>query len=163
MGKTKSRSVYVSCPGTCFMIPAEVKTPQISLREKSSSFALMSNQARASSSSASGPDSLDTALSMLVLHSGSLYREDMDLSERRGGQTSQEKLSRRNTGYFFCNYCIKISFLTQFQSNVNVMMTNIISAAASQNLTKAVRSVVFVTGTSLVATNLYYVLCTCDN
>lgn len=72
------------CVCTCFMIPAEVKTPQISVREKSSSFALSLNHARASSSSTPDPDSLVTALSMLVLHSGSLYKEDMDLSERRG-------------------------------------------------------------------------------
>lgn len=63
------------------MIPAEVKTPQISVREKCSSFALLSNQVRACSSITLGPDSLDTALSMLELHSGSLYSVDMDLKE----------------------------------------------------------------------------------
>lgn len=71
-------------PGTCFMIPAEVKIPQISEREKFSSFALSLNQARACSRSTPGPDSLETAVSMLELHCGSLYREDMALSEETG-------------------------------------------------------------------------------
>lgn len=71
------------CSGTCFIIPAEVKTPQMSEREKYSSFVLSFNQARACSSSTPGSESLVTALSMLVLHCGSLYTEDMALLGKR--------------------------------------------------------------------------------
>ena len=73
------------------MIPAEDNTPQISDREKSSSFDLLFNQATACSSSTPGPVIVDTALSMLPLHCGSLYMVDMDLSEEdRQVNTSNE-------------------------------------------------------------------------
>lgn len=71
------------CSGTCFINPAEVKTPQMSEREKYSSFVLSFNQARACSSSIPGSKSLVIALSMLVLHCGSLYTEDMALLGKR--------------------------------------------------------------------------------
>lgn len=64
------------------MIPTEVKTPQISVREKYSPFAFSSNQATACPRSTPGPDSLETAASMLVLHCGSLYRDDMALNRK---------------------------------------------------------------------------------
>lgn len=59
----------------------------MSEREKYSSFVLSCNQARACSSSTPGSESLETAVVMLVLHCGSLYREDMALSGKRSRLT----------------------------------------------------------------------------
>lgn len=85
------------------MISAEVSSPQTSVREKCSSFALCSNQTNACSRLTRGLDSLDTAPLMLALHRGSLYRDDMVLGRKK---TTWE-----------CKECVTTAFLLPNKSH----------------------------------------------
>lgn len=75
---------------TCFMSPLEVKSPQISMRDECFSFASSPIQERVSFSPLTGSVRLTTALSMLVLHWGSLYKVDITLIEGKGEREREQ-------------------------------------------------------------------------